>query len=169
MKVTALCPGSFDPITTGHVRLIERAASVFDEVVVCVAENDVKVYTFSAGEREILCRKALAFLRNVRVVRWDGMTADAVDAFGASVIVKGIRNETDFAYETEMARYNVARNPRAETLFLPAEPCWEHVSSTELKRQLRGNPPDVSLIPEAIREEVVRKISWIESKEKENE
>lgn len=165
MNVTALCPGSFDPITIGHVRLIERAASIFDAVVVCVADNETKAYTFSAAERERLCRKALAFLPNVQVVRWDGMTADAVDAFGASVLVKGIRNEADLAYETEMAQYNLARNPRAETLFLPAEPCLAQVSSTELKRRLCRASQDASLVPEAIREEVVRKISWIKNEE----
>ena len=138
----ALIPGSFDPITMGHIDIIERTAARFDKVFVAVMNNDSakhdstlssKNYTFNMEERLYFVRVSLAHLENVEVLSSSGMLIDLFDEVGADVIVKGVRNGEDLEYEMKHAKWNKAHNPWVETLFLPAEERFSTVSSTMVR------------------------------------
>ncbi|MBQ3064094.1 MAG: pantetheine-phosphate adenylyltransferase [Clostridia bacterium] len=140
---TALLPGSYDPITLGHLDIITRAAARYDEVVVAVMNNAAKTYTFTLAERKALAAAAVESLTNVRVVADAGMLVDLFDRVGADVIIKGVRNEADRTYENEMAAYNLAHNPRARTELWQAADDFEDISSTRVRELMaRGESPE---------------------------
>ena len=145
-KKIALVPGSFDPFTVGHRYVAQRAASVFDKVFVAVMINDAKQYMFTAEQRVEIAKRSLSDLTNVEVIYDGGMLVDLFDKISASAIVKGIRNGEDLAYENEMARYNLEKNPRAITLYVPSDPRVELVSST----LVRSNSDSPELFAECI-------------------
>ena len=139
----ALIPGSFDPMTLGHLDIVRRARQLYDKVTVAVMINESKTYALSLEERAEMARLTLSELPDVEVVADDGMLTDLFDRIGADVIVKGIRNETDRLYEERMAAYNLERNPRAVTVFLQAADDFEEISSTRVRELLRsGKAPD---------------------------
>ena len=155
----ALLPGSYDPITIGHMDVIRRAAAVFDCVVVAVMTNDmrayvadakVKEYMFSMDERAEMARLACENLPNVQVISSTARLIDLVDELHADVIVKGVRNETDYAYEQKHALYNRAHNPRAETLYLPADPVYNHISSTLVRERIQAGKDTADILPAAV-------------------
>jgi pantetheine-phosphate adenylyltransferase len=156
----AIIPGSFDPMTLGHKQVIAAAAEIFDEVVVLVMHNDmtkyvkdakVKEYAFDTDARVHIARLTCADIPGVRVETRGGLLIDAFDEFEGSAIVKGIRNEQDFAYEQIHAAWNLAHNPRAHTLYLPADPEYAHVSSTLARERLaKGEDLSDILAPEAL-------------------
>ncbi len=156
----AIIPGSFDPMTLGHKQVIAAAAEIFDEVVVLVMHNDmtkyvkdakVKEYAFDTDARVHIARLTCADVPGVRVETRGGLLIDAFDEFEGSAIVKGIRNEQDFAYEQIHAAWNLAHNPRAHTLYLPADPAYAHVSSTLARERLaKGEDLSDILAPEAL-------------------
>lgn len=156
---TALIPGSFDPITRGHLDIIRRAATGFDRVVVAVMHNDMakyapgaaeKHYLFSADERRRLVELACADLPGVEVVTDDGLLIDLFERVGADWILKGLRDETDYHYEQTHALWNRAHDPRAETLYLPTDPALAGISSTRVRQELAaGRVPD-ELLPEPV-------------------
>lgn len=157
----ALIPGSFDPMTLGHRQVIRAAAEIFDEVIVLVMHNDmtkyvkdakVKEYMFDTNARARIARLTCADLENVRVETRGGLLIDAFDQLEADVIVKGVRNEADFAYEQIHAAWNLAHNPRAKTVYLPSDPAYAHVSSTLARQKLlRGESTEGVLAPEVIK------------------
>lgn len=141
----ALIPGSFDPITLGHVNIIERAAKMFDKVYVAVMINDSakydstlssKNYMFSMDERLELVRLSVSHIENAEAIARSGMLIDLCDELEVTAIVKGIRNAADLEYEMIHARWNKAHNERAETLFLPADESLTSVSSTAVRQML---------------------------------
>ena len=143
----ALIPGSFDPITLGHVNIIERAAKMFDKVYVAVMINDSakydkslssKQYMFAMEERLELARLSIAHIENAEAIARSGMLIDLCDELQVTAIVKGIRNTADLEYEMIHARWNKAHNERAETLFLPADESLMAVNSTEVRRILES-------------------------------
>ena len=134
---TAVCPGSFDPITVGHLDLVERAAAIFDEVILCVMVNGEKRPMFSLEERLELARAAAAHLPNVRAEACDGLLADFAREKGALALVKGVRGGTDFDWETQMAQINRDLCPQLDTVLLPARPEHNHISSTMVREMLR--------------------------------
>ena len=146
----ALIPGSFDPITVGHVDIIKRAAALYDEVVVAVMRNEQKTYMFDMAERTEMVRLALAELPRVRVLSDEGLLVDLFDRVEADVIVKGIRNDVDRKYEEDMAERNRARNPRAVTVFLQAADDFETVNSTQARACLRAGQVSEGLLPSAV-------------------
>ena len=161
--ITALIPGSYNPITLGHLDVITRAATKFDRVVVAVMTNDMhkyvagvepKFYLFNEEERFEMTRLACTHLQNVEVISAGGMLIDLVDRVQADLIVKGIRNTADFAYEQEHALWNRAHNPRAETFYLPADPAFDGISSTLAREKLGAGKSLAGILPEAV-------ISWI--------
>ena len=143
----ALLPGSYDPITVGHLDIIARAAAQFDEVVVAVMNNAAKTYLFRMEERAALAEAATAHLPTVRVVADEGMLVDLFDRVGADVIVKGVRNETDRAYEKDMAAYNLAKNPRAKTILWQADAGLEEVSSTRVRDLMKSGGALDGILP----------------------
>lgn len=147
----AIVPGSFDPITVGHVNIIERAAKLFDVVVVTVMINAQKEYRFTIEQRAQLAELSCIHIPNVKVLVSEGLLVDVVDALGASVIVKGVRTVKDFRYEQEMALINKLHNPRAETIYLPCDPKYKRISSTLARAWMdEGKPLDSILMPKAI-------------------
>ena len=125
----ALLPGSFDPVTLGHLDLVIRAATLFDELVVAVLENPEKKPWFSAEGRVLMMQRELRSLKNVRVVRFSGLLVDLAQKENAEVVVRGVRGAADLEYETVMARMNAHLRPGLDTIFLPAAPHLSHVAS----------------------------------------
>ncbi len=144
----ALVPGSFDPMTLGHLDVVKRARALYGKVTVAVLVNEQKTYLCSLEERVELARLTLADLPDVDVVSDTGWLVDVFDRVGADVIVKGVRNEVDRAYEENMAKANLARNPRAVTVLLAAADNLEDVSSTRVRELLaRGESTEGLLAP----------------------
>lgn len=146
----AVCPGSFDPITNGHLDVITRASQIFDEVLVAVGQNSTKQYLFSQEERVELVSASVAHLPNVRVEELgSGLLVDFVNARGGRVLVKGVRFAADFEFELQMANLNSAVGG-VETLVLPAASQWSTLSAT-LVREIAVHGGDVSgFVPEAV-------------------
>ncbi len=148
----AIVPGSFDPITVGHVDVIERTAKLFDTVVVAVMMNADKEYRFTIEQRAQLAKISCAHIPNVKVLVSEGMLVDVVRELGATAIVKGVRTAKDFVYEQKMAHHNRELNPKAETLYLPCSPKLKRISSTLVRRRMEEKRSlDGLLMPEAIR------------------
>jgi pantetheine-phosphate adenylyltransferase len=128
----AVCPGSFDPITRGHLDVIERAASCFEHVLVAVGQNSAKSHLFTAAERLELATIACADLSNVSIAPLDGLLVDFCVAHDAPLVVKGARTSGDFEYELQMAQWN--RSLRGvETVLFPTSPQWTFLSSTKVR------------------------------------
>ena len=145
--MVALIPGSYDPITLGHVNVIERAAKIADKVYVAVMNNasakhssvlSSKTYLFSMDERVELAKHSLLHIKNVEVVSSCGMLIDLFDELSADVIIKGIRTSADLEYEMIHAKWNKEHNPRLETLFLPADDSLASVSSTLVREYIKS-------------------------------
>ena len=151
----AVYPGSFDPITLGHMDIIRRAANCFDKVLVCVMVNcDKKQPMFSREKRLELIQKSVAEFPNVEVELWDGLLADYAAKCGANILVKGVRNMTDFDLEMQMARINKGIIPTLETVFLPASAEYEHFSSTMAREMIRYGQPLEKYVPAAVAAEL---------------
>ena len=136
MKI-AVCPGSFDPITVGHLDLIERAAQIFDEVIVCVAINSDKRTMFTSQERLEMARVAVQHLPNVRAELSEGLLADFARENNACALVKGARNGMDFDWEYQLSQINRDLMPQLDTVLLPARPSHLHISSTMVRDMIR--------------------------------
>lgn len=132
----AICPGSFDPVTHGHLDIVTRASALFDEVVVAVGRNSAKNYLFTPDERVAMLTDATAGLVNVRVMLLDGLLVDFCRDQGVDVIVKGLRFAGDFEFELQMAQMNHALSG-IETIMLPTAARWAHLSSTMIREVAR--------------------------------
>jgi pantetheine-phosphate adenylyltransferase len=151
MGLTALCPGTFDPVTNGHLDIIGRAAQTFEAVVVGALENPSKQPMFTLEERVAMLKEACSGMPNVSVVSFRGLLVDLARAHGDAAIVKGLRAVSDYEYEIQMAQMN-HRLAGVETLFMPTSPNWSFLSSSLVKEvaQLGG---DVSgLVPDHVRD-----------------
>jgi pantetheine-phosphate adenylyltransferase len=145
-----VCPGSYDPVTNGHVDVIARAARLFDDVVVAILHNPGKEGTFTIAERVALLESAVGHLENVRVEAFaDQLVVDVCRQVGADSMVKGLRGGTDFAYELPMANMN-HHLAGIETLFLCANPTWQHVSSSLIKEVVRYGGDVHGLVPDQV-------------------
>ena len=133
----AVCPGSFDPITVGPLDLAERAAAIFDRVILCVMVNGEKKHMFTLDERLELARAAAAHLPNVEAAACGGLLADFAREQGACALVKGVRGGTDLDWEMQLAQINRDLFPRLDTVLLPARPEHMHISSTMVREMLR--------------------------------
>lgn len=146
----AVFPGSFDPITVGHVSIVERALPLFDRIVVAMGANSAKKYMFSAEERLAWLEGTFIGYKQVDVMAFEGLTADLCRKLRAKYIVRGLRNSTDHGSERSIALMNHAL-ANVETIFLPSLPEHAHISSTII-RELIANKADVSaFVPAAVR------------------
>ena len=150
MGLTALCPGTFDPVTNGHLDIIDRAASLFDDVIVSVLENPSKTPVFTLEERVGLIREAVGPRGNVRVGSFRGLLVDHAREQGAAAIVKGLRAVSDYEYEIQMAQMN-QRLGEVETLFMSTSPKWSFLSSSLVKEVARLGGTVEGLVPEHVR------------------
>jgi pantetheine-phosphate adenylyltransferase len=152
----AVCPGSFDPVTNGHVDVINRAAGLYDQLVVAVLVNPGKAGLFSVDERMELLRDAVAELPNVTVDSFEGLLVDYCRSKDIPVIVKGLRAVSDFEYELQMAQMN-RELAGVETLFVPTAPQVGHLSSS-LVKQIAMFGGDVSrLVPKAVNDRLLER------------
>ncbi|MGN0557636.1 MAG: pantetheine-phosphate adenylyltransferase [Acutalibacteraceae bacterium] len=159
-KRIAVCPGSFDPITMGHIDIIRRASAVFDRVIVTVMTNTAKEPTFSAEERLDMINRSIANLPgNIEAEIFGGLLADYVKQKNACAIVKGLRAVSDFEYEFQMALINKKINPGTETLFFTTSAENMYLSSSVV-RSVASVGGDISpFVPECIIEDIERKFS----------
>ena len=147
----ALIPGSFDPMTLGHLALIEQVLTEYDEVVVAVMVNDQKTALFDMETRVEIARRTVAHLSRVRVISDRGMLIDLFDRLGADAVCKGYRNDTDYAYEMKMAKWNEEHNPRFRTVLYRSEGKLSELSSTAVRARLANRElPDGLVAPDAI-------------------
>ena len=154
MKI-AIYPGSFDPITLGHLDIIQRGAACFDKLYVCVMVNcEKKLPMFTPERRLELIRRSVAHIPNVEVENWRGLLADYARQKGAGILVKGVRNTTDFDLEYQQAAINRGICPELETLLLPASPAYQHFSSTMVREMIRYGQPLEKYVPAPVAEEL---------------
>ena len=157
MKI-AIYPGSFDPITLGHLDIICRAADLFDKVYVCVMVNCEKSHPmFTPQQRLEQIRRSVAHLGNVEAELWSGLLADYAREKGATCLVKGLRSATDFDQEYQMAAINRGLWEQLETVFLPASPAYQHFSSTMAREMIRYGQPLERYVPEPVARELEKK------------
>ncbi len=143
----AICPGSFDPVTVGHVDIIARAAALFDKVIVLVAANSVKQPMFTAQQRVEMLRRSCGHLPNVQVQCSDALLAEFARSVDAVALVKGVRDAADLAYEQPMAYANRQLNDHLDTVLLPADPALGWISSTIVRELLRYHQNVSEMVP----------------------
>ncbi len=143
MEVTAIYPGTFDPVTLGHIDVATRAAKMFDTVVLAVADSPGKKPHFDLQQRGDLAREVLSHCPNIRVTSFSGLMVDCAKDVGASVIVRGLRAVSDFDYEVQLANLNRQLNPDVETVFVAAASQYTFVSSS-MVREIAALGGDVS-------------------------
>ncbi|NCD18445.1 MAG: pantetheine-phosphate adenylyltransferase [Actinobacteria bacterium] len=155
MRSLAVCPGSFDPITFGHVDVVKRALSLFDEVIVAVANNASKTHLLDSDQRVMLTRQALQGIEGVSVEPVTGLLADFCTERGARAIVKGLRGSADFDDEMSMSLLN-RHLSGIETVFIMGDPSLNHVSSSMVKEIARYGGDVTGLVPEAVARSLMR-------------
>ena len=158
-KQIAVYPGSFDPITYGHIDIIERGLEVFDEIVVAVAQNVDKMGLFTTAERIDLIRAAVNDNPRVKVDTFEGLLVDYVVAQGARVILRGLRAVSDFEYEFQIAQMNHNLRREVETLFMMTSVPYGYLSSSIVKEVAALAGPVESLVPPAVRRALAEKFS----------
>ena len=154
---TAVYPGSFDPVTNGHLDIITRASKSFDKVVVGVLHNSAKSPLFSVEERVNILKKATAELGNVEIVSFSGLAVEFARESSAQVIVRGLRAITDFEYELQMAQTNRVLAPDVDTMFLTTSLEYAYLSSTMVKEVAAFGGDISKFVPEFIQKEIYDK------------
>ena len=154
----AVCPGSFDPVTNGHLDIIERAARLFDEVVVAVGVNKSKSRLFSPDERLAMLRRACSPWENVRVDSVAGLLTGFCLEHEIDAIVRGLRAVSDFDYELQMAQMN-SHLAAIETVFVPTSPEWSFLASSLVKEVALFGGDVTGLVPEFVREQLVARVA----------
>ncbi|TMW73105.1 pantetheine-phosphate adenylyltransferase [Alteribacter natronophilus] len=157
MGKTAVCPGSFDPVTLGHLDIITRGAGVFDRVIVAVLNNRSKKPLFSVEERVALIRETTAHLPNVEVDSFDGLLIDYVKNKQANAIIKGLRAVSDFEYELQMASINRKLDEDVETFFMMTNNHYSYLSSSIVKELAKYEASVSDLVPAPVEEALLRK------------
>ncbi|MEE0914466.1 MAG: pantetheine-phosphate adenylyltransferase [Ruminococcus sp.] len=159
MNKTVICPGSFDPVTYGHLDVIRRASKMFDHVIVAVLVNSSKSPCFSIDERMEFLREVTQDIENVEVASFEGLLAEYCKERNVDAIVKGLRAVSDFEYEFQMAITNKKLNPQLETIFLTADADSMYLSSS-MVREVASMGGDISnFVPECIHDRIVERIN----------
>ncbi len=158
MCQTAIYPGTFDPVTYGHIDIIKRAQNIFSEVIVAVAHNPHKKPLFSVKERVELLKKATSDLKGVEIVDFDGLVVDFARKHRAQVLVRGIRMLSDFEYEFQMALTNRKMSPDIETIFLMPHESYSYISSKLLKEAAVLGADVSNFVPNFVNEALKKKL-----------
>ena len=156
--VVAIYPGSFDPITNGHLDLIQRASALFDKLIVAILRNEGKQALFSVEERTEMLTEVIRAFPNVEIASFDGLLVDYAAQSGASVILRGIRAISDYEYELQMALMNRRLRPEIETVFLLAGEAHSFISSRLVKEVIRLGGHIGDLVPPSIEGRLKRRL-----------
>lgn len=160
MGTSVICPGSFDPVTLGHIDIISRASRMFDHVIVAVLVNPAKEKpSFSIDERIYLLREATKDLKNIEIGSFDGLLADYAKKRQVTAIVKGLRAVSDFEYEFQMSLTNKMLNPGLETIFLTAEAKYMYLSSSMVKQVASFGGDIKGFVPDCVLDKIVERLS----------
>lgn len=157
MNITAIYPGTFDPITNGHLDLIHRASKLYPKVIVAVAESRGKLPLFSLAERVALIEAVVAEFSNVEVIGFNNLLVDCAKSHGASVIIRGLRAVSDFEYEFQLAGMNRRLSPEIETVFLTPAEQYEFISSSMIREIAKLNGDVSSFVPDRVRLQLINK------------
>lgn len=150
----AVYPGSFDPLTLGHLDIILRGAKVFDKVIVAVLNNIQKNSMFTVEERLEMSRKVLGKYDNIEVRSFEGLLVDFMEEAGAGIILKGLRAVSDFDYELQMAHINKQLSKDVETVLMMTDPKYSYISSSNIKQIVHFNGDITNFVPEEILDEI---------------
>ena len=157
MDITAIYPGTFDPVTDGHLDIITRAAKIYDLVIVAVAVNKDKSPLFTVDERVILIKEVTADIANVKVIGFETLLVDCAKEQGANVVLRGLRAVSDFEYEFQLAGMNRRLSPDLETMFLTPAEQYEFISSSMI-REIAKLGGDVSgFVPDVVKQKLFKK------------
>ncbi len=154
----AICPGSFDPLTNGHLDVIERATKLFDRVIIAVAKNESKQPLFSLNERLDLARNAVRQWPHVEVDSFDCLLVEYAEKMGAQAIVRGLRAVSDFEFEFQLALMNRRLNERVETIFMMPKDTYTYLSSRMIKEIARLGGDVSAFVPDHVREALVDRL-----------
>ena len=157
MKI-GIYPGSFDPVTLGHIDVIKRASALVDHLIIGVLKNSSKTPLFSAEERVELLKRTTQDIPNIEIESYDGLLVDFADSKNADVIVRGLRAVTDFEYELQLAQTNRKLNPKVDTVFLATSVEYAYLSSSIVREIARYNGNIEKFVPENIIEDVYNKM-----------
>ncbi len=157
MQIIAIYPGTFDPITNGHLDIVARASRLFHKVIIAIAENAGKGPLFSLEERVNLAQQVISVHANVDVIGFDNLLVDCARQYGASVILRGLRAVSDFEYEFQMAGMNRNLAPELETLFLTPPEQYTFISSSVIKAIAQLNGDISSFVPDCVNEQLIKK------------
>jgi len=159
LSITAIYPGTFDPITLGHMDIVSRAAPMFGELILAVAGSTSKNTVFSADERVELATNVLSRFPNVRIMKFEGLMVDFAKKNGASIILRGLRAVSDFEYEFQLAGMNRKLMPEADTVFLPTSEKFTYISSS-LVREIAKYGGDIGeFVPPGVKEVLIKKLA----------
>jgi len=159
MKITAIYPGTFDPITNGHLDLVHRASKLYPHVIVAVAASQGKKPLFALDERVDLIKEVVAGFANVQVIGFDTLLVDCAKNHQASVIVRGLRAVSDFEYEFQLAGMNRRLAPEIETVFLTPAEQYEFISSSMIREIARFKGDVSSFVPDTVRQRLIDKFT----------
>lgn len=154
----AVYPGSFDPVTSGHIDIIERASKVFDELIIGVLVNANKKPTFSLEERVSFIERATKDIKNVKVEQFDGLSVDFAKNHDAKIIVRGLRAVSDFVSEIQVAQANHFINEEIDTMFFTTSLKYSFLSSTAVKEMIIFDADISGLVPECVKEDIIKGI-----------
>ncbi len=160
VMVKAVFPGSFDPPTNGHLNVIERAAKIFEEVLVVISVNPQKKFFFTAEERYGMMKSILSGYENVHLHIWDKLIVEFAAMNGAKVIVRGVRSLTDFAYELELSMINKGLNPEIDTFFIPTDSKYSLQRSSAIKELASFGGNISNMVPEIVEKELKKRFGY---------
>ncbi|MGV3243698.1 pantetheine-phosphate adenylyltransferase [Staphylococcus sp. 11261D007BR] len=161
VNTKAVIPGSFDPITNGHIDIIERSADRFDELLVCVLKNSNKKGTFTTEERISLIEQSVAHLDNVSVHAYGGLLVDFCDKVGATTIIRGLRAVSDFEYELRLTSMNKKLNEKVETLYMMTSTDYSFISSSVVKEVAQYDADIKEFVPPHVEQALLKKFKHI--------
>ena len=154
----AVCTGSFDPVTNGHINIFERAAAMFDELIVCIFVNNKKQYFFSTEQRVEFLKKSTGHIKNLKVDCFSGLVTDYMRNHNLKTIVRGLRSTADFAYEVNEAHMIKHLAPEIDTIFLLTAPEFLFVSSSGIKELAKFNGSVKGLVPDCVEQAIYNKL-----------
>ena len=159
MKIKAIYPGTFDPITFGHEDLVKRASNIFEGVIVAVACNTQKQTLFSSDERYEMCKEVLRKYKNVDVIKLNKLTVEHAEDLGAKIMLRGLRAVSDFEYEVQLSNLNRTMNPNIESIFLSPDEKYSFISSSIIKDIARHQGDLTKFLDKTVAERLIETLS----------